>query len=453
MILNFRTRVLIAFGFMAAFLVVAPPLVWYTSGLRYDLKSREWYTPGWIILESAPTKADVYLNGRDTGLKTPATIKNLRPDSYQVEVRLPGRTTWGKLLEVKPGLATFARHIILFNESAVQEKLAGLTGYSFSPDLKWLALYPDKSNESVSVIRADNGLEEKVLVPVGEKIKDIVWETDGDEAVVAFTSGQFGLYRSGEKNIASIKLPLGSQVRSFYQNEIFYVTADGSARKLSPASDATETLLTPSTSEQLQDMASIKGKLYLIEKVKGVAATYLATVENGRTQVVNRLPLSDYEFLEGGTLISLLDKTNGLIHLLNPEEKTDIISPELILPAKGLAWSQDKTNLLYYGKHEIGIWNRETQQKELITRLTRPIDWAAWLAGEQYIMYSTEGKLWVIERDGRDVRNTHLLVDLSAVSKTPAPQTSLPVVTKKDESKILFLLPGAEGFTLFEREL
>jgi len=61
--------------------------------------------PGSISINSEPTKAKVYLNGKNVGT-TAETIADLTPGKHTVEVKLDGYATWHQVVEVEPDKET-----------------------------------------------------------------------------------------------------------------------------------------------------------------------------------------------------------------------------------------------------------------------------------------------------------------------------------------------------------
>jgi serine/threonine protein kinase len=56
---------------------------------------------GTLSVDSTPSGAQVFIDGKDTGRTTPAQIANLEPKSYKVSVRMEGFEPWSKDIEVK----------------------------------------------------------------------------------------------------------------------------------------------------------------------------------------------------------------------------------------------------------------------------------------------------------------------------------------------------------------
>jgi hypothetical protein len=121
--MTYRTRVGILIGFIALFLVTAPLVVLYTAGYRWNEKKFRLEKVGIIFLRSRPSGADIYLDGKLRKESTPARVRDLLPDTYEIKVSKNGYTSWTKSLAVESARTTFAEGIILW-KNVDPEKLA-----------------------------------------------------------------------------------------------------------------------------------------------------------------------------------------------------------------------------------------------------------------------------------------------------------------------------------------
>ncbi|MBI4133517.1 PEGA domain-containing protein, partial [Candidatus Uhrbacteria bacterium] len=141
------TRAVIFYTFLALFLVVAPTVLLYTSGYRYNLRRGRIEQVGGLVLKSMPRDALVTLNGKTLGARTPTNLK-LAPNEYEVEVRRDGYHSWTKTLLVESRATTFAEDIVLWKESVpvMLHALEGSPSYRtiLSPDLRFAVLFAGK---------------------------------------------------------------------------------------------------------------------------------------------------------------------------------------------------------------------------------------------------------------------------------------------------------------------
>src|SRR5689334_14530175 len=108
-------RRIIPWLYVFIFLGLAPILIFYTAGYRYNPKKNALEKNGSLIIDSIPAGAQVYLDGQATGDTTPVTIQNVTPGLHAIRVERPGDIAWQKNLEVHAEQVTFANKIWLWH--------------------------------------------------------------------------------------------------------------------------------------------------------------------------------------------------------------------------------------------------------------------------------------------------------------------------------------------------
>jgi hypothetical protein len=73
---------------------------------------------GSIMIDSEPTKAHIFLNGKEVGT-TPETISVLDPGKYNVEVKLDGYEVWSKSTKVKIGKESILKAALQIKSGSV----------------------------------------------------------------------------------------------------------------------------------------------------------------------------------------------------------------------------------------------------------------------------------------------------------------------------------------------
>ncbi len=148
----FHRRVLL-WVFVVAFLVLAPAVVFYTAGYRWNPKKGIIERNGTLIFQTQPTGATITLNGETVDDRTPVTLQNVAPGTYQIRLTRDGYTSWEKTLDVRAERVTFVNNVQLWRMGEPQ-------------------LFRE---ESASVI---------VISPDGRTIAGVVGS--GSDAIVAF---------------------------------------------------------------------------------------------------------------------------------------------------------------------------------------------------------------------------------------------------------------------------
>jgi hypothetical protein len=154
--------------FFLIFLAVAPALLLYTAGYRYNPKKNQLERNGTLIIDSTPSGAIVFIDGENTGETSPVTIQNVVPGWHKIGLQKPGFHPWEKTIEIRPEQVSFANDIWLWRESAPHLVLKGnFERASANPLQDTLALIerststarllywsPDQSSSSVHTIPA-----------------------------------------------------------------------------------------------------------------------------------------------------------------------------------------------------------------------------------------------------------------------------------------------------------
>lgn len=130
-------RKLLPWAYGLLFCIVAPLILFYTAGYRYNTKKAAIEKFGTLIVDSVPSNADISINGAVSEQSTPATFQELVPGWHRVRVEKPGYHTWEKTLELRAERATFADRIQLFRTSPTIQRI--LTG-----DIRALAANPER---------------------------------------------------------------------------------------------------------------------------------------------------------------------------------------------------------------------------------------------------------------------------------------------------------------------
>lgn len=132
----FHRRVL-PWIFIVVFLAVAPAVVFYTAGYRYNSKKGKVERNGTVILDTVPTGATVTIDAQPYTSKTPVTIQDMAPGIHRFDFQKSGYRGWGKSLDVHSELVTFANNIWLWKDTTPRlQTPADIFLLSAAPDRK-----------------------------------------------------------------------------------------------------------------------------------------------------------------------------------------------------------------------------------------------------------------------------------------------------------------------------
>lgn len=117
MALTRKVRVAIMLTLVGAFFVIAPLVIFYTAGYRYDWKKGEVKETGVLNIDAQPTDAEVYLNNVKQTKKLPIYLPNRAPGTYHIKIAKPGYKTWEKDITIESKKTTYIKSIVLFKEA------------------------------------------------------------------------------------------------------------------------------------------------------------------------------------------------------------------------------------------------------------------------------------------------------------------------------------------------
>lgn len=125
----FRLAILIFV--VAVFCILAPILVMFTSGYRYDWQRGLLRETGAINIDIEPKQATVTVNGIQVASKMPVRLNDRIPGKYQIKITAPGFFDWQKEVEVKNKQTIYIKEISMLRTSqpsiVIEGQLAGLT--------------------------------------------------------------------------------------------------------------------------------------------------------------------------------------------------------------------------------------------------------------------------------------------------------------------------------------
>ncbi|RMD50419.1 PEGA domain-containing protein, partial [Candidatus Parcubacteria bacterium] len=115
--INKSLRRIIFWLFVIAFFIISPLIILYTSGYRYNPHSGRLVKTGVLTIDSDPRGATIKLNNELQEKKTPTTIKQLLPGTYELTVEKENYKAWRGKIQIYGGQTTNISNIFLFLDS------------------------------------------------------------------------------------------------------------------------------------------------------------------------------------------------------------------------------------------------------------------------------------------------------------------------------------------------
>lgn len=180
-------RIAMLILFVAAFFIIAPLILMYTAGYRYDWQNGLLKETGAISIDIEPKDAIVYLNGIKLQDKIPIRLNNIAPAKYNLRITAPGYFDWLKEIEVKNKQTNYIKEIMLIKKNKPQillnEKVKQM---ALSYDGRFIIYQRQRNNSQEIWLWENNSQKSTFLFPLnGAEQVTIAWAKKNNYALVA----------------------------------------------------------------------------------------------------------------------------------------------------------------------------------------------------------------------------------------------------------------------------
>lgn len=100
-----RRRAILLATSIILFLLVAPTVIFFARGYRYDFANHRIISTGTLVIKTEPRDAVAILDGQLLE-KTPLVKRFLLPKEYTLEIKKEGYHSWNKIVRIHPKQAT-----------------------------------------------------------------------------------------------------------------------------------------------------------------------------------------------------------------------------------------------------------------------------------------------------------------------------------------------------------
>ena len=161
-----KSRTILFFILIILFLVIAPSIVFYSWGYRFNFETKKIVKTGAFYFKVLPKSAQISIAPLDSKgnvikekeiiKKTDfffgaALIENLLPKKYQIEIKKDGLYSWKKILELKENQVTEAKNIVLVPQDiGINPLTKNVEDFFPSPDEKIIILKETAESSSTS---------------------------------------------------------------------------------------------------------------------------------------------------------------------------------------------------------------------------------------------------------------------------------------------------------------
>ncbi|HUT22316.1 MAG TPA: PEGA domain-containing protein [Candidatus Bipolaricaulota bacterium] len=410
--MTLRTRRIIAFLFIAGFLVLAPILILYSAGYRYNFKNGQFKKTGAVFMETEPKGALIFIDGQTMDQKTPAHLTNIFPNFYTVRLEKEGYLPWEKKIEIKPQETVFANNVVLFKNQPAKEieQEDKIIDILKTPSCVLLEALSATDEKIFSCLNDKSGLIQKIYKFDDADVEISAQSSDKNKFLAGIKSGDFQILSTdGVYKQTLADLPIDLAIVKWDETSDHFIYGGDNSEIWQINLLGLEPVYTltyrAKDNETINDFAVSSDRLYLV--VSGEDGNFLRL-----TDVKN--PNDAKQSIQ---LLSSNFKIDSFIDqyiVIKDSLKSDIYFMENNLAATKLHlndidrydWLEKEKLMVLYNDYEIYFSNfkETTPITYLVTRYSTPIKKIVWF-NDNYLLVLHDGRLKIIEMDNRDKRN------------------------------------------------
>jgi hypothetical protein len=403
-------RRIVLWTFIVAFAVVAPAVVFYTSGYRWNAKKGVVERNATLIVDSVPSGASVVLNGIVTHETTPITLQDVTPGTYRIRIEKDGYFPWEKTLEVRPERVTFITNLWLWPRREPDQLTEETTiAMALSWNERVLAALETTSSGSVLLFRDATTLKNiaKARIPgrVVWRNPRLRWNRASSTVLIQDGERAWAVSYTNESGTV-IALPDGTYrwsggaligVRGGVQ--YIYTVASGAVAR---------SVLPPFTLDE-EDVFMIR-----------TSTETRRIVLRDRNHPEREVPLPDgvWHFTEPQFYLLGIASETRWIGLDPAEREVELVE----LPADEVPLPLERARGAFLlSAHGNEVWMaRLGSPPELLLRKSIPIRGIAWHTHGDTVFIATEHDLIALELDSRDGRRETVLATFSSITSMVA---------------------------------
>ncbi len=405
-----RTRyLLIVVGFVA-FLILAPLIVFYTSGTLFDFGAKEYVATGILSLQTEPSDAKIFLNDK-LETSTPASIRFLDSKEYTVRIEKEGYFSWTKRLEVKSGKVTWSTEDIPKLQLIKKDQAGRVVGSEVLDaqfrDNDILAL----TKSALTFYELDS-LKLLNTIPLPLAVTTLK-KTTQKSLLLGLSANTTLLINVDDKKVTNLSKEIkADQIISFPDTQTIIIK-EGSTVSLFDIATKKKTVL----ESNVLSAAVRDADLYTLRADETSSSLAITTLQNkaltNERIIKSGLPLFTDAQLLATTQRELFIFSGGTVYRINDELETI---------AFGISsWEyQNEQSLLLKSPSELIYYDFSKSKSVLVTRASTAVIEPLLRQEIGYVFFAQDKKLVALELDTRDHQNRYELISADNVTALDA---------------------------------
>lgn len=422
-------RKIVMWLFILTFLIITPLTILYTSGWRYNWKKGSVEQTGVLMIDVQPRSSKISVNNELLKQLFPFSefhLDNLLPGEYNIKVEKENYHSWEKNVEVKENISSFINKVILFKNinPEIVNNLNITDAFSF------------ENNNSILFTIRNNDYEELWAFNIEDEEESLLYRLiNPEENINTFTKNKFQwsannnllLFNDSKHNlifdlensnkITDLNNINVSKIEKIHwsktdNNIIYYIDEKNNLNEFNIDSQI-DNILFNSIENEITDFLVSNDDLYYLSSDDEYVYFFRYNARDNENEIILHLALENYK----------LKQYSENSWLINNDRKSysyffQFISPKLYfqeLNTNDLVYSSGNNKITYTNNNTFELFTFENFQSTenrgenfLLSRYSSLPKNLKWFKNNEYVFYSLDNEIKVIELDGRgNNRNIH----------------------------------------------
>jgi len=454
--MNIKKRRILYSFFLAIFFTIAPILILYTSGYRYDFEYNRIIETGSLVVRTDPEQATITMDGNLMNQKSPAIINTILPGEINLLVEKDGYIPWEKEITIYPKVSAFQEDIKLYPKKdpiKISEDVV---------DRYWINGKQNKiayltKNSELKIFDLSNNKISNIQNPGKNKITQFEWSETDDRFFYGISKNKSTEYVIVNSNDTSQAL----DINEFFNKKIISMQWDpyGSNSLYTLSEEGIYKINYLSKTSRLvkqgviSDFLAEKDRIIIIQKAQD-KANKISWIDPSDTEITHIIQTEN--IFDGA---KILKSNSSKISILNPYNQTlVVIDPaikkisqdkegETVVNAISAIWSKDGRTIVY--TDGFGIYRMafiipisviaEKTTSTLLLRYSEPIKEIAWADNESRILYNLKKSVRIV--DAYSKSKPHVTILFEKEVKNLKTATMAKLISFIDEEGFLSAYP------------
>lgn len=436
-----KRRTILIFSIIL-FIILAPTIILYSSGYRFDFENFRVKKVGMIIIESRPKDINVFINNKLANKRTPYKKSNLTPRIYNIDLKNDIYQPWSKSLLVESQTVTWITDALLFYKDPLKDV------YAQESNIKESCISPDQNFYSYIHITEDNNAVLKLLnlksrdnnnifdlrvftAKTFDKfnpniITNIIWSNDSRKLILSLKDNKDVKHIIIDIENPDNKILINNNNLSdinwdLNDSNFIYFMNNKNLEKLNINDQNINTIMAKNVSHYDLVSNSVIYTKITEHDDEIISSIYLINKNNsennlkGNLESINIINEDISEIKAQKDNLYIMLTKNGNLYLRDDNDMLKVSTN-----IKGFKWNNNKQFIFY---NDNSIWHYKIEEDKDIyhpqyqlnesaklIELESKIDFALWHPKNEHILYSSNNIINIIELDNRDTSNNNVLL-------------------------------------------